>query len=266
MAERQKPRFSKERWGFLFLYSEGAKAMQKKIKSIETVSSGMTKRFSILFLAALLFCGLAGMARAALVDRGGGLIYDNVLNITWLQDANLAATEKFWVTSISAEGYMPLVRANIWIAAMNTANYLGYHDWRLPDAHNQDGTGPYDGPNVTGSEMGHMYYNNLKGTAYGQPLNPTFVDDSGKIVSFQNLKIAPYWSGTGADPDETFYTWRFDFTCGVQNVHYNQTDFYVWAVRPGDVAPVPLPSAIWLFGSGLAGIMGYIKLKGNRRA
>jgi probable HAF family extracellular repeat protein len=33
-----------------------------------------------------------------------------------------------------------------------------------------------------------------------------------------------------------------------------------------NLTPVPLPSAIWLFGSGLAGIMGYIKLKGNRRA
>lgn len=26
---------------------------------------------------------------AALIDRGGGLIYDDVLDITWLQDASL---------------------------------------------------------------------------------------------------------------------------------------------------------------------------------
>jgi probable HAF family extracellular repeat protein len=32
-----------------------------------------------------------------------------------------------------------------------------------------------------------------------------------------------------------------------------------------NLTPVPLPSAIWLFGSGLAGIIGFIKLKGNRR-
>ena len=31
-------------------------------------------------------------AGATLIDRGGGLIYDTVLNITWLQDANYAQT------------------------------------------------------------------------------------------------------------------------------------------------------------------------------
>ncbi len=36
---------------------------------------------------------------------------------------------------------------------------------------------------------------------------------------------------------------------------------YVWAVRDGDVAAVPLPGAVWLFGAGLAGLLGY----GRRR-
>ena len=31
-----------------------------------------------------------GPARAALQDRGGGLLYDKALNVTWLQDANFA--------------------------------------------------------------------------------------------------------------------------------------------------------------------------------
>jgi hypothetical protein len=34
---------------------------------------------------------------AAMVDRGGGMIYDDVLNVTWLQDANFAATQ--WTNS-----------------------------------------------------------------------------------------------------------------------------------------------------------------------
>ncbi|MDP2823739.1 MAG: hypothetical protein Q8O52_13825, partial [Sulfuritalea sp.] len=44
---------------------------------------------------ALLAAGLlsSGVAQAALNDRGGGLIYDDVLNITWLADANYAATQ-----------------------------------------------------------------------------------------------------------------------------------------------------------------------------
>ncbi len=34
-----------------------------------------------------------GIAQAALVDRGGGLIYDTTLNLTWLSDANYAETD-----------------------------------------------------------------------------------------------------------------------------------------------------------------------------
>ncbi|MDZ7752733.1 MAG: hypothetical protein U5S82_13950 [Gammaproteobacteria bacterium] len=39
-------------------------------------------------MAAMLM--LSGAASATLFDRGRGLIYDDVLDITWLQDANYA--------------------------------------------------------------------------------------------------------------------------------------------------------------------------------
>ena len=48
------------------------------------------KRLSV-FLAMILVFGVAGTVNAELHDRGGGLIYDDVLNITWLQDANYGA-------------------------------------------------------------------------------------------------------------------------------------------------------------------------------
>ncbi len=35
--------------------------------------------------------GFTGAAQATLIDRGSGLIYDDELNITWLQDANYGA-------------------------------------------------------------------------------------------------------------------------------------------------------------------------------
>ena len=48
----------------------------------------------LVFLSTLLlFFGVLGIANATLWDRGGGLLYDDVLNITWLQNANYAASE-----------------------------------------------------------------------------------------------------------------------------------------------------------------------------
>ena len=50
----------------------------------------MTKKTKVVLGAlCLTACGI-GTSHAALIDRGGGLIYDDVLNITWLQDAGYA--------------------------------------------------------------------------------------------------------------------------------------------------------------------------------
>ena len=45
-------------------------------------------------MRSILFCFVlvSANANAVLVDRGGGRIYDDVLGITWLQDANYAQT------------------------------------------------------------------------------------------------------------------------------------------------------------------------------
>ena len=53
----------------------------------------------------LLVAGLFTVsAQAALYDRGNGLIYDDVLNITWMQDANYAQTSGY-----EADGQMAWV-------------------------------------------------------------------------------------------------------------------------------------------------------------
>ena len=45
-----------------------------------------------LILALLAGLTFSGAAQSTLIDRGGGLIYDTVFDITWLQDANYAKT------------------------------------------------------------------------------------------------------------------------------------------------------------------------------
>jgi len=51
---------------------------------------------------ATIACCLWGLyywvTKASLVDNGNGLLYDTVLNITWLQDANYAKTSNYSTT------------------------------------------------------------------------------------------------------------------------------------------------------------------------
>ena len=50
--------------------------------------------FTSLVVTIVLFASM-GIANAELIDRGGGLIYDTELDITWLQDANYARTSAY---------------------------------------------------------------------------------------------------------------------------------------------------------------------------
>ena len=51
----------------------------------------MGQRNSISIALATILGLTSTISHAALVNRGGGLIYDTVLNITWMQNANLLA-------------------------------------------------------------------------------------------------------------------------------------------------------------------------------
>ena len=46
-------------------------------------------------LLVTLLLGISTSSQASLIDRGNGLLYDNVLDITWLQDANYARTSHY---------------------------------------------------------------------------------------------------------------------------------------------------------------------------
>ncbi len=57
-----------------------------------------------------------------------------------------------------------------------------------------------------------------------------------------------------ADPNDDYFDRHLAF----------QDDYrfgYAWAVRDGDVGAVPVPAAVWLFGSGLIGLLGVARRK-----
>jgi hypothetical protein len=171
---------------------------------------------------------------------------------------------------------MNWANANTW--ATNLV-YGGYSDWRLPTAVD----GPYvfgvngttnAGFNITSSEMGYMFYTNLANLGYydtsgnvqtgvGFIPNATFTDGNGNTVSFQNIQHDGYvyWADKGYSSGTPNYEickifFTFDYPSGYQNQAYMVDSHYAWAVRDGDVAPVPIPSTLLLLGSGLAGLVG----------
>ena len=72
-----------------------------------------------------------------------------------------------------------------------------------------------------------------------------------------------YWSGTQYhNPDgPSPYAWifRFDARAGAQEYDNRSEFYYAWAVRDGDVAPVPEPSTMILFFTSLVGFAGFRK-------
>ncbi len=197
-------------------------------------------------------------AHAALtLTLGGQAVYDTDLNVTWLANANLAASNTFGVSGISSYGSMTWNTAQSWIGAMNTANYLGYNDWRLPVTVQPDATcsdqwgSAFFGYNCTGSEMGHLFYNELGGVASSSILTT----NNTNLDLFQNVLSHYYWSGTEYAPDNS-RAWSFLTNGGNQYAHHKDSIMFVWAVRPGQVAAVPEPETYAMLLAGL-GLLGF---------
>ncbi len=212
------------------------------------------KKAPVFLTSLVIFTASATVAHALLIDRGYGLIYDAGLNITWLQDANYAATS----------GYTPLFnpnnpgallrnqQADPWVDSLV---YAGYDDWRLPTTLQPDdpSCSEHDvlwshGFNCTGSEMGHLYYTEL-GNLAGGPLTNT-----GPFTNMQDGLY--YWFGNDFPSDGDDLGYSFDFHSGLQD-YLNESGLpkYVWPVRDGDVRSVHEPASIWLIGVGLVGVM-----------
>ncbi len=211
--------------------------------------------------AALVGRDINGIAVAANATNSV-FLYDDVLNITWLRNAN-------------ANGQMNWTQANTWAANLSVGVF---DDWRLPTLGPVNGTSfNYDFTNNgtsdrgtaatgtawgTASEMGHLFYLTLGNKGYcrpgvGGPSGCT--EQAGYGLSntgpFQNLQAGYYWSGLEYAPG-TGSAWAFNTNFGGQDYAGKTLSFYALAVRSGDVAPaaVPIPAALPLLLSGLAAL------------
>lgn len=188
--------------------------------------------------------------------------YDTALNITWLADANYAKTSGY-----DADGLLTWDQAEAWVASLNVNGIAG---WRLPTTvdtgapgcDNEHALGGTDcGYNVdtSTSEMAHMFYVTLG--------NKALVDTAGNYQNgngpsntgpFENGPFGIYWSGKVVAPNRNCVgncAWLFGFNVGNQGYSSKASEYYAWAVRPGDVAAVPEPQTYALLLAGVAALM-----------
>jgi hypothetical protein len=245
-----------------------------------------------LLAAGALFSLTTLNAQATLTINANGLgVYDSGLNATWTQDANLLGTleantisqngnDRSLITAIinasggvihdtpnyydgsynyydgnyglTYSGTYALTAADFgsggtvdWWAGqayvhyLDTINYGGSNQWALPTQSDQNGSF-----NNTNSQFGELFYSELFGVAGGSvPSGP-----------FSNVQSYAYWSGT----ENAFYpslACSF-YTCNGLYYNYKYTQLYTWAVSPGQLSAVPVPSSVWLFVTSLLGLLG----------
>lgn len=225
----------------------------------------------------------ANAALTSYTGAGGvGLVYSSVSNVTWTKDADLLMTilgsgtsPSYWwdyglsdmfasvitntpnaydtppfsgihsVTSADfyGVGYVSWYGAKAFVNYLNSINYGGSNQWRLPKSNSIVG---FDGTN--GNELGQLFYSELGG-APGTMIPNTDV--------FINEQEEVYWLDTEFElnPDQA---WIFGIVDGHQYHERKWAPYYVWPVSPGRVPAVPLPAASWFM---LTGLFGYFGLK-----
>ena len=254
----------------------------------------MKHKKTLLVLTLVDSCIVGTNAQASLFDRGGGLLYDDVLNVTWLQDANYAKSSGF-----STTGKMDWYTATSWAASLifhDNVRNVDYSDWLLASNSPINGisyntTYSYTGNTDSGynvisqyAELAYMYNVNLGLKGFIAPTgvlqadfgifgNGTFngVDQNSfgqnNFDFVKNLQSFVYWSGSdklifyGFADVKIDVAFSFDTDDGNQTISRKEIPNYAWAVRDGDVAPVPIPATIYLFATGLLGLLRFKRHK-----
>lgn len=234
-------------------------------------------RFNLPLLAISLLSSLTSLKVEAILSQGyavadgQSVVYSSVSNVTWTGDANLLGS------MISKQGYNVIVNAIITASpriydlpnSLDTPSYSGYHDLSISDFSsslfgrttwfganafinylNSIGYAGSDQWNLPREEAGDLF--SELGGIYEQGIPDT--------KYFTNEQSAAYWLKSEAAICCSDYD-----SAGRLNTSIGPTyDFastknkrlFAWAFSPGKISAVPLPSALWIFVTGLLGVIG----------
>jgi len=189
------------------------------------------------------------------VNPGGQTVYDPAINVTWLANANLAASNAFGMPPcqdpttpaicVAEDGAMTWDSAGQFIKNMNAAAYLGQNNWQLPPI-DQSCNG-FNCTSGSNSPMGELYYTQLglsRGTSIVVPPNI-------QVGPFHHIQPALYWSCAGAtiqspcqsDGPVFNQEWSFSFGSGFEGTDILPNDLYATAYfvgAPPTAGPAPV--------------------------
>lgn len=201
-------------------------------------------------IAAITSMFLISGANAGLIDRGNGMIYDDVQDLTWLADANQAKTSGY-----DDDGYMSWDEANAWA---NQLEFGGYTDWRLYEAA-EPSNSCKNGIGVDyaciENELAHLFMIDLGFSEITHPVTQYYPNEN--YTLFQNINLnSAYWSSTDMSTYNPFGFYTIGLGSG--GVEQNAIDKFVtwgsWAVRDGDVASIPEPSTLAILSLAMLGL------------
>jgi len=157
----------------------------------------------------------------------------------------------------TTSGQVTWFGAHAFTIYLNSINYGGSSQWRLPSA------------DETGSELIQLYYSELgaliypgtNGSDFGILGDGSYLS-SGSAGPFVHAQTYAYWAGSEYAPS-AYSAWIFNTYYGHPGFDEKDDQLYAWAVSSGQVAAVPLPAAAWLFSTALLGLLG-LKRQGQQ--
>lgn len=248
----------------------------------------------------------ANAALTSYSSNGVDLVYSSVSNVTWTKDGNLlgsmianssdanangakdvieaileasagksyGSTTGYYLNASSFEsnGQTTWWGAHAFINYLNSINYAGNNQWRLPTVTapvNDDCTTGYNGSTycgynvaTNGSAVGNEYAELFNEESIGRPLldkdgNYQFyagIKDPGSL--FDNEQSDAYSTGTefASDPN---YAYHFGTSAGNQYITAKGYRFFTWAITTGHITTVPEPESTAMLFVGL-GLIAFI--------